>query len=153
MSSMYLLVPRWFDIEWSSKYQDNNNAAVAREQPTTTRIENSAPRPPSLAPTPPFPLVHMPQWPSTMYSKYPFGWLSIPRDCCFPTAPFYCPEYQQYLNRKNVGRQVRGRPPHQLNCVREVRWEYVPGWLDLKGCSVWSDEQKKNIVSDCMSFY
>jgi hypothetical protein len=34
--------------------QDNNNTAVTREQPTTTRIPNSAPRPPTLSPTPLF---------------------------------------------------------------------------------------------------
>jgi hypothetical protein len=97
---------------------ENNNArAVAREQPTTTRIRNSAPQPPALAPMPPFPPVFLPQWPSTMYSNFPSGWLSIPRDCCFPTAPFYCQQYQEYLNRKNAGEQVRGRPPHDMNCL------------------------------------
>jgi hypothetical protein len=96
--------------------KDNNKPSVARKQPTTTRIRISAPQPPSLAPTPPFPPVRMPQWSGSMYSNAPSGWLSIPRDCCFPTAPFYCQPYQEYLNRKNAGEQVRGRPPHQMNC-------------------------------------
>jgi hypothetical protein len=34
--------------------QDNNNPDVTREQPTTRRIPNSTPRPPTLSPTPLF---------------------------------------------------------------------------------------------------
>jgi hypothetical protein len=98
--------------------ENNNNTAIPREQPTTRRIENSAPRPIPVTPTPPFRPVRMPQLPSTMYSNFPRGWLSIPRDCCFPTAPFYCQPHQDYLNRKNAGETIRGRPPHQLNCQR-----------------------------------
>ena len=74
--------------------ENNNNTAVAMEQPTTRRIQNSAPRPHSLAPTPPFPPVRRPQLPSTIHSNLLRGWLSIPTDCCFLTAPFYCPQYQ-----------------------------------------------------------
>jgi hypothetical protein len=98
--------------------QNNNRTAVTREQPTTRRIENSAFRPPSLAPMPSFPPVRMPQQPSIMHSNYLRGWLSIPSDFCFPTAPFYCQEYQQYLNRKNAGERTRGKPPHHSNCAR-----------------------------------
>jgi hypothetical protein len=97
--------------------QDNNNTIVAMEQPTTTRIRNSPSQPPTLAPQPLFRPFLIPPSPSTMYSNFPRGWLSIPRDCCLPTAPFYCQQYQQYLNRKNAGEPVRGRPPHDLNCL------------------------------------
>ena len=31
---------------------------------------------------------------------------------------------------------------HLPNYVREIHWEYVPGWLDLKGCSARSDGAK-----------
>jgi hypothetical protein len=97
--------------------QDNNNPEVAREQPPTTRrIPNSTPRPPTLSPTPLFRPVLVPPWPSTMYSYPPPGWLTLPRDCCLPIAPFYCQQYQQYLNRKIALEQVRGRPPHDLDC-------------------------------------
>ena len=96
--------------------QDSDNPAVAREQPTTTRIPNSAPRPPTLSPTPLFRPVLVPPWPSTMYSYPPPGWLTLPRDCCMPIAPFYCQQYQEYLNRKIRLEQVRGRPPHDLDC-------------------------------------
>jgi hypothetical protein len=79
---------------------DNNNPAVAREQPTTRRIPNSAPRPPTLSPTPLFRPVLVPPWPSTMYSYPPPGWLTLPRNCCMPIAPFHFQQYQEYLNRK-----------------------------------------------------
>jgi hypothetical protein len=74
--------------------QDNNNPAIAWEQPTTTRIPNSAPRPPTLCPTPLFLPVLVPPWPLTMYSYPPPGWLTLPRDCCMPIAPFHCQQYQ-----------------------------------------------------------
>jgi hypothetical protein len=98
--------------------QGDNNTAVAREQPTTRFIENPAFRPESLAKTPAFFPVLVPPWPGLMSSYPPAGWLSIPCDSCFPRAPFYCQQYQEYLNRKNAGAPVRGRPPHGLNCHR-----------------------------------
>jgi hypothetical protein len=98
--------------------QGNDNRAVTREQPITRTIGTDAFGPSNIAPMPTFRPVFVPPWPGIMAAYHPSGWLSIPSDSCFPRAPFYCPQYQQYLNQKIAGAQVRGRPPHDLNCQR-----------------------------------
>jgi hypothetical protein len=98
----------------ATNVQNNKNPAVAREQPTTTtRIPNSAPLTITLPPTLLVRPVLGPTLSSTMYSNPPSGWLALPRDCCMPIWPFYCEQYQQYLNQK-----VRGKPPHALDCPK-----------------------------------